>query len=231
MKVLVIGLGTFGYSLCETLIKEGVEIIAVDNNSKNIKQIKNIVPIAIETDVKNDDYLDTIPLNEVDYAICCIGDNMQASLLATLYVKEKTNGKIIARAVSKQHAKILTAIGADEVVFLEEYVGERLAQRLVNVHVYNYIPLSDNHLIVEILVKEKLVGKKIGELRLRENFSINIVAIKQRIPILNEQSMENEFKEIVIDVPSPQYELKYSDILVIVGSNENIEKFEEEIKS
>ncbi len=228
MKVLVIGLGTFGYTLCETLISEGVEVIALDNNQQNIDNISKEVSLAYLLDAKNQEGFNSLPINEIDYAICCIGDDMQSSLLATLHLKEKGVNKVISRAISPHHAKILKATGADEIIFPEEDVGKRLAQKLANGHVFNYIPLSDNHLIVEVKPTEKLIGKTLEELNLRENYNINIVAIKQKIPSLSKTN-ENIFIEKVIDVPTPNHLLTDFDILVVVGSIQNIERFKEEL--
>jgi len=228
MKVLVIGLGTFGNTLCETLVAEGVEVIAVDNNIKNIESIEKDVSMAFLIDAKNQESIDSLPIAEIDYAICCIGDDMQSSLLATLHLKEKGISNVIARAISPHHAKILKAIGADEIIFPEEDLGKRLAQRLANGHVYNYIPLSDNHLIVELKPTEFIIGKTLEELKLRENYNINIVAIKQKIPSLTRDN-ENIFVEKIIDVPTPKHIVSDVDILVIVGSVPNIERFKEEI--
>lgn len=230
MKVLVIGLGIFGFSLVDTLLKEGVEVLAIDNHENNIELIKNKVSMALTLDAKNKEDLKVLPLKELDHVIVCIGDDMESSILATLHLKQLGVSHVVARATSKHHDTILKAIGADEVIFLEQDAGERLARKLVKGHVFNYIPLSDDHVIVEVIPTQNMIGKKLGELRLRQRFNINVVAIKQKVASLSENN-ENIFEEKIIDVPMADYELSEKDILIVVGSSISIEKFKEEIQS
>lgn len=230
-KVLILGLGSFGLSLCENLVKEGVEVIVIDNNPSKINLIKNLVVLGLEADIKNEDFLSLLSnIKNIDYAVICVGDNMEASILAALHLKEKTDIPVIARAISKEHKKILKAIGVDEIIFLEEEVGERLAQKIARGHVYNYIPLSGDHKIVDVKVPSGMVGKMIKDLNIREKYKVNIIAIKSRIPMLDKETFDSTFREEVKEVPTGDYKLGENDIMVIVGKNQEVDNFIEEVE-
>ncbi|MCX8058254.1 MAG: TrkA family potassium uptake protein [Spirochaetes bacterium] len=230
-RVLILGLGSFGMSLCENLVKEGVEVIAIDNNPSKTNLIKNMVVAVYEIDIRNEDFLNIISdIKNIDYAVICVGDNMEASLLSALTLKENTDIPVIARATSKQHQKILKAIGVDEIIFLEEEVGERLAQRISKGHVYNYVPLSGDHKIIDVKVSPGMVGKMIKDLNIREKYKVNIIAIKSKIAVLDKETFDNVFKEEVKEVPTGDYVLKDNDIMVVVGKNLEVDSFVEAVE-
>jgi trk system potassium uptake protein TrkA len=230
MKVMIIGLGTFGVSMLESFKKDSeVDVIIVDKNEQLIEKYKEGVASASILDTMDKDALQSLPIDEVDVAICSIGENMSASLITCLHLKELQVNRIIARASSKYHAQILEAIGIpkEDIVFPEEEVGKRLAGKLVNRHIINNIVLAGNHVLAEIKVKQQYVGTKLKDLKLRERYKINVVAIK-----FKEKSVDNEGRNIyiekIIDVPDPDYIFTEDTVLVIVGDEEAIERFKED---
>ena len=231
-KILIIGLGSFGTSLLENLVNEGNDVIIVDKDKEKLDNYKNIATGVYGLDVKNEDWIQEISeLKEIDYAICCIAEDMEASLLTVLSLKERGITTVFARAKNSQHEKILKAIGADETIFIEREAGEKLAQKLSKGHVYNYIPLSENHKIVDVLVNENLTGLNIKELKLRERYGINVIAIKKKVEYIDPETMENKFKEIVKkEVPDANSVFELNDILVVVGKNEDVDRFIEDVE-
>ncbi|RKY02645.1 MAG: TrkA family potassium uptake protein [Spirochaetes bacterium] len=225
----VFGLGIFGKSVARNLMKEGMEVIAIDRIEKNIEEIKNEVTQAAILDSTKEEALKALDIGNLDCAIVAIGDDMESSILTALLLKKLGVPKIIARATSEAHKQILTLIGVDEVVNPEEEIGLRLAKRLSSTHILHHLDISEEHTIAEILVSDAFVGKTIREMNLRARFGVNIVGIKKKIPYVSE-SGENMFIEKYIDFPSPDDVFEEGDVLVLVGDERAIAEVEKFIE-
>lgn len=230
MKILIIGLGTFGRSLLDELKRDGTsEIVILDKDEKLIELNKEETSFAFVGDSMNLETLQKLP-TDIDIAVCCIGNDMSASLITCLNLKELQMNKIIARSSSSYHSQILNAIGVDkdDIIFPEEEVGVRLGKRLLHRHVFNNIVLAGNHVLSEIKVKNQFVGLKLKDLHLRERFKINVVAIKYREKEISEDG-DNIYVEKILDVPDPDYVFSPETTLVVVGEESAIERFKEEL--
>jgi len=221
----IFGLGVFGVSVAKNLMKEGMEVIAIDSNEKNIEAIKNDVTKAAIIDSTNKDALLAIGIDKVDCAIVCIGEDMEASILTALLLKRLEIPKIIARANSEAHRQILSLIGVNEIISPEEEMGIRLSRRLSSSHILNHLDISEEHTIAEVIAADKFVGKTLRELNLRSRFGVNIVGIKKKIPKVAE-SGENIYVEKYVDFPSPDDLIEEGNILVMVGSERDISDVE-----
>lgn len=230
MKILIIGLGTFGKSLLEELKRDGTsEIVILDKDENLVESNKEGVSLALAGDSMNMQSLQQLP-TDIDIAVVCIGTDMSASLITCLNLKELQTNRIIVRSSSIYHSKILEAIGIDkdDIIFPEEEVGRRLGKRLLNRHVFNNITLAGNHVLSEIKIKNQFVGMKLKDLHLRERFKINVVAIKYREKEISDDG-ENIYKERILDVPDPDYIFTPDTTLVVVGEESAIERFKEEL--
>ncbi len=230
MKILIIGLGTFGLSVLQELKTDGTsEIVILDKDQKLIDMNKEETALAVVGDSMNIETLQKLP-TDIDVAICCIGSDMSASLITCLNLKELQMNKIIARSSSYYHSQILNAIGIDkdDIIFPEQEIGIRLGRRLIHRHVFNNIILAGNHILAEIKVKNSFVGMKLKDLHLRERFKINVVAIKYREKDLSKDG-ENKYVEKILDVPDPDYLFTPDTTLVVVGEENAIERFKEEL--
>lgn len=225
----VFGLGIFGKSVATNLMKEGMEVIAIDKIERNIEEIKNEVTQAAILDSTKEEALKALDIGNLDCAIVAIGDDMESSILTALLLKKLGVPKIIARATSEAHKQILTLIGVDEVVNPEEEIGLRLAKRLSSTHILHHLDVSEKHTIAEILVSDAFIGKTIREMNLRARFGVNIVGIKKKIPYVTE-SGENVFIEKYIDFPSPDDIFEEGDVLVLVGDERAIAEVEKFIE-
>jgi trk system potassium uptake protein TrkA len=214
----VFGLGVFGVAVAKNLMMEGMEVIAIDDNEKNIEMIKNDVTEAAILDSTKEEALRAIDIGRVDCAIVCIGENMEASILTSLLLKKLEVPKIVARANSQGHRQILNLIGVDEIVSPEEEMGMRLARRVSSTRILHHLDITENHTISEVIVSQSFVGKTIRELDLRSRFGINIVGIKKKIPQVTDEG-ENVFEERYEDFPSPDDVIDEGDVLVMVGSD------------
>ena len=221
----VIGLGVFGTSIARNLMKEGMEVIAIDTSEQNIEAIKNNVTQAAILDSTKEEALQAIDIGNIDCAIIAIGEDMESSVMTALLLKKFEVPRIVARANSEAHRQILSLIGVNEIVSPEEDMGIRLARRLSSTHILHHLDVSEEHTIAEIIVGESFIGKTIRDLNLRSRFGVNIVGIKKKISHVTEIG-ENVFVEQYVDFPSPDDIIEEEDVLVMVGSERAISEFE-----
>jgi trk system potassium uptake protein TrkA len=221
----IFGLGVFGVSVAKNLMKEGMEVIVIDNNDKNIELIKNDVTEAVILDSTKEEALRAIDIGRVDCAVLCIGEDMEASILTALLLRKLEVPKIVARSNSPGHRQILSLIGVNEIISPEQEMGMRLAKRLSSTHILHHLDISEEHTIAEVMVGDNLIGKSIRDLNLRSRFGVNIVGIKKKIPQVTE-SGENIFMEKYVDFPAPDDVVEEGDVLVMVGSERSIQDIE-----
>lgn len=211
----VIGLGRFGGSICKELIDLGAEVLAIDKDPNRINEYAQIVTHAVVGDTTDESVLKSIGIRNFDYVIVAIGDDIQASILTTLILKELGVNNITAKAQNEYHEKVLLKIGADRVVHPERDMGIRIANNMVSNNVLDYLELSDKYSIVEIVANKRLEGRTLKGLNIRAKYGINIVAIKRG-------------DSIIVSPPADEVILE-KDILVAIGTDENIDFFERKI--
>lgn len=215
-QFIVIGLGRFGTSVAETLYSLGNDVLAVDNDENTVQNISNKVTHAIQADANDEDSLRALGIGNFDVAIISIGDNIQSSIMATLLVKELGVKHIISKANNALHAKVLYKIGASRVVFPERDMGVRVAHNLVSSNILDYIELSPDYSIAEITSPEAWTNKSLRDLNIRAKHGINVMAIKGN-------------KHINVS-PSADNIIEPGDIIVVVGSNEDLNKLQDLVK-
>lgn len=212
----VIGLGRFGYSLAETLSENGQEILVLDNNENKIKQIQDKVHQAFVVTQLDRATLEEAGIQNCGTVIVCIGEQVEASILTTLNVIELGVPRVIAKAISTEHGKVLQKIGA-EVVYPERDRAVRLANSLITPRALDYIDLSNQYAISEIRLTDRLHGKTILELGFRKKFNLNIIAIVR----------ENS---TIVEI-NPELKLNTNDLIAVVGTKNSIVKFERFLSS
>ena len=208
----VIGLGTFGGSICKELAKMGMDVLAIDKDEDIVEDYSNIVTQAVVADAKDEQVLRDLGIRNFDHVIVAIGNDIQSSILITIMLKELGVKRVTAKALTDLHAKVLRKIGADHVVHPERDMGRRIAHNLISSSVLDYLALSDKYSIVEMQVSEPLVGRSLIELNIRARYGINIVAIKRNDDIIIKNAAEEA--------------LQWGDILIAIGSDEDINRFE-----
>jgi trk system potassium uptake protein TrkA len=213
----VIGLGRFGSSVAKTLSEKGLQVLAVDTDESKVQDFSEIATQTVCADATDDKALKAIGIESVDVAVVSVGDNIEASILITLALKEVGIKEVIAKAVTEDQGKVLKKIGADRVIFPERDMGIRLANSLASPQISEHIELSQKCSIIEIKAPKEFIGRSLKQLNLRMEYGLNIVAIKSR----NEQG-----GEAVNTVPEAEYKIKAQDRLMLVGPNENIAKLE-----
>lgn len=223
-QIAVIGLGNFGSTVARELTEKGAQVIAIDKHKQRVEDLKESVSYAVALDAIDKNALKSIGIQDVDIAVVCIGEDIEANLLTVLLLKKMGVKKIWARAINPLQQEILKTLEVDEIINLEEEMGKLVARSLVSRSISKHVPLSPGHSLAEINVPKPFIGKTIRQINPREKFNINIVAIKKKIPKINELG-ERIFEELIEDVPSPNEPLEEEEILLVVGTDENIERF------
>ncbi|MEH7414256.1 TrkA family potassium uptake protein [Neobacillus drentensis] len=211
----VIGLGRFGGSICRTLVEEGMEVLGIDINEERVNQYSMIASHAVVGDTTDENVLKSLGIRNFDHVIVAIGDDIQASILTTLILKELGVGRITAKAQNDYHGKVLQKIGADQVVHPERDMGKRIAINMASNSVLDYLELSAEHSIVEIAANRKLSGNTIMELDIRKKYGLNIVAIKRG-------------EEIIVS-PQAKEIIQSDDVLIVIGNDHDIDRFEKQV--
>lgn len=211
----VIGLGRFGGSICKELMDLGVDVLAIDKDPNRVNAYAQIVTHAVVGDTTDESVLKSIGIRNFDHVIVAIGDDIQASILTTLILKELGVKNITVKAQNDYHEKVLVKIGADRIVHPERDMGKRIANNMVSNNVLDYLELSDEYSIVEIVANKRLSGHSLMELNIRAKYGINIVAIKRGEEII----VSPQANEVILD----------KDILIAIGTDENINLFEKKM--
>ncbi len=214
-EFVVIGLGRFGGSIVRELNALGVDVMAIDNDEARVNEYADIATHAVIADTTDEAVLKSLGIRNFDHVIVAIGDNIQASILTTLILKDLGVKKVTTKAQNDYHAKVLNKIGADTVVHPERDMGRRIAHNLASASVLDYLELADQYSIVEIRAGEMLQGNTILDLDVRANYGLNIIALKRG-------------KEILVS-PDPYEVIERGDILIVIGHDNDLNRFEKKI--
>ncbi|MFD0590235.1 potassium channel family protein [Paenibacillus sp. GCM10027627] len=211
-QFMVIGLGRFGSSLTKTLIGNGHEVLAIDKNEQLVQEMASIATHAIQADCTDESVLRELGARNFSHAIVAIGDDLQASILTTLLLKELKVPKVTAKARNEMHGKVLGKIGADYVIYPERDMGVRLGNQLSSDNLIDYIELSPDYNLAEILAPPAMNGKSLKDLNIRAKYGCTIMAIKTG--------------DSINVSPKAEDAIHTGDILLIIGSNEDIRDLE-----
>jgi trk system potassium uptake protein TrkA len=221
----VFGLGVFGTEVSRTLSQKGAKVIAVDVDKKAVEKMKDVVTQAVLLDSTDEEALRNAGLQDADVAIIAMGKNVGVSILTTILLKNLGVPCIIARAMFDLHAQVLRKIGATEVINIEIEQGSRIANRLVTPDIVDMIPVSADQAITELRIPKEFAGKSLHDLELRKKYNVNVISIKRTKTDIDD--MGNPKREELVFSPKPMDILNINDILVILGSQGDIEKLKE----
>ncbi len=209
-QVVVIGLGQFGSHLARQLTDMHCEVLAIDRSESAVNAIRDDVHQAVICDAREFDALKALVPMTVDECVVSLGESMEPSIISTLHLSQLGVKRIRCKAVNEDHATILKAVGAHEVIFPERETAERTARRVAFPNLLDYFPFAEDHRIMEIELPEPLVGKTLASSKLREQFNMLVLAIKK--PITGEFQF----------MPGPSDVLKKGDILIVLGREVNL---------
>jgi trk system potassium uptake protein TrkA len=211
----IVGIGNFGYYLGRHLYEKGHEVVAFDINEVQVQKMKDFVSQALVADATDRETLESLGIKEIDAAVVCIGTRMQASILATLHVKELGVKRILAKAMSEEHGRILTKIGAHEIIFPEKDLAIGVASRLDNPNILDYLPFIEGYSIAELAPPKEFVGKTLRDLDLINRFGVQVLAVKEIVP------------DRLVLIPTGTFLIKDSDALILLGPDETLKKLQQ----
>ncbi|MGL4687128.1 MAG: potassium channel family protein [Fusobacteriaceae bacterium] len=214
-QFLVVGLGRFGSSVAQTLYESNEEVLAIDIDPEIVQEVINekIVENAAVLDATDGGAIAELDVSQYDVAFVCIGA-IEQSIMVTLHLKELGVKKIIAKAASKSHGKVLSKIGANNVIYPEEYMGRRVAQLAMEPNMIEHIRFSQDFLLVEIKSPSLFWGKTLIESEIRKNYNATVVGIKKE----DETFQPN---------PSAYTKIERGDILLIITDTKTAEILED----
>lgn len=210
----VIGLGRFGTSVARTLFKLGQEVLAIDVSEERVKYIADEVTHTLLADTTDINVLKNIGIKNFDVVVVGIGENVQANIMTVLLLKELGVPYVVAKAMNKMQGRVLEKVGADRVVFPERDMGKRVAHNLVSSNLVDYIELTQEFRISEVIAQKDMFGKNLKSLNFRSRYNVNVILIKRA-------SGE------VLFSPGADDLVQMGDILVLAGDKKSLDRLEQ----
>ncbi|MCF6247865.1 MAG: TrkA family potassium uptake protein [Desulfobacula sp.] len=213
-QFLIVGLGNFGYYLATHLYAKGHEILTIDKNPDLVQNIKDHVTQAVVADATDARVIESLGVKDIDTAVVSIGSVLSNSILAVLNLQEAGVKHIVAKAINEPHQRILEKLGIKDISFPEKDIAISTAERLHNPNLIDYLPFLEGHGIIELAVPNRFIGQSLRQINLTNKYGIQIVAIKEMVP------------EKLHFIPKADFVLKDSDILILFGSQQGLEKLQ-----
>jgi trk system potassium uptake protein len=204
----VIGLGRFGYHVARTLAQGGAEVIACDVDEEKVREVSEYVSLAYVLDATDAKALKESGIANVDTAVVSIGENIEASILIVVQLKELGVKEVVAKAVNPLHGKVLEKLGVDRVVYPEKEMAIRVAHSLLVGEFIEEIPIGEKHSLFELKAFDFMLGKTLRDLDVRRRFGVSVLAIKRG--------------ENLIVNPVGDEKVLPGDILVVLGTTEQL---------
>jgi len=211
-QVAVIGLGRFGFHVARHAFLEGHQVLAVSNDAASVQEIKDHAHRAVVMDATDRERLEALGLAEFDVVVVSLGERIDASAVIVLHLREMGARRIVAKANTPEHGRLLELIGAHEIVYPERAVAERLARRLHDRNLADYIPLGPDYAIEEIAVPDALAGRSLAALRVRDDYGVHVLAVLDPVS-----------GRVEID-PDPQAPLARGGHLFVLGRNHDLRR-------
>ena len=208
----IIGLGRFGMTLTDELIDRKHEVMVIDADPDTVNAMAERVSNAVIGDATNEVLLRSSGATDYDVIVIALSEPMDDSILVTLMLKDMGAKHVIARANSDLHKRILEKIGADQIIFPEKDMGEKVAHMISNSNVVEYFEFSDDYSIVTMNVPRSWIGKNMIDLAIRRKYGVSVIAVK------------NNADDKMHVSPPPQREFIEGDFVTLMGMNEVIDE-------
>lgn len=212
-QFLVIGLGRFGASVARTLCDLGHEVLAIDDDEDAVEALSPFVTQAVQANAADDGVLESLDAGSYDAAIVSIGSDVRASILISVLCKEAGIPMVLAKAMDDLHAKVLSKVGVDRVIFPERDMGQRVARALVSPRMLEQMTMGGDSGVAEVLLPESWGGRTLEDINVRRNYRITILAVRRDGQMIT--SLGADFR------------LQPGDTLLVLGEQEDIDGLEE----
>jgi trk system potassium uptake protein TrkA len=211
-RVVVIGLGIFGSQLARQLYESGLEVVAIDKNRDVVQRIKDHSTKSVLADATDKEVLESIGIDAKDTVVISFGEDLSASTLLTLYLKEMKVKEIIVKVPNEDYKRILLKVGASEAIIPEREMANKVARSIISPNILEYLPISEDYTICELAPPSAFIGMSLIELDLRKKYDLQVIAIRD---VLSDKLQL---------VPRASAVIKDSDVLVVIGREEDIRK-------
>ena len=209
----IIGMGRFGSSVAYALSEMGYDVLAIDANEQRVQEVSEMVTHAVSADSTDEEALRALGIRNFDVVVVAIGEDIQASILTTLILKDMGVPVLLVKAKNELHGKVLQKIGADKVIYPERDMGLRVAHHLTSPNILDYIELSQDYSIFEMQAPRFMIGRNLKELDIRAKYGCNVLGIRR------EQEMNIS--------PHPEDLIQTGDVLIIVGHKNDLLRLEQ----
>lgn len=229
MKIIVIGLGSFGSIVSVRLTELGHEVIGVDTSMERVEELKTKLSTAICLDSSNVESLSVLPISEVDLIVVAIGMDFAASVQSVAALRQSGAKRIIARTMSPLHTGVLQTLGVERVVFVEKDSAELFSQSLsLNGFISSY-RVDAEHYVVQFTAPKSLVGKMISQTEIESGFNMQVITIKRSRQVKNLLGLVHS-ERAVMGVPTPEMVIEDGDIIVVYGRLRDYDTFTRSMK-
>jgi trk system potassium uptake protein len=211
--ICVVGLGQFGSALARALAKE-CDVLALDSSEERVNAVADDVQRALIIDAREFANLRLVVNSEFDEAVVSLGESVEASILCTLHLKKLGLRSIRAKAATEDHAAILRAVGATETIFPERETAHRIAAQIINPNLLDFIPLAEDFEVMDVAPPDTFHGHSLQQLNMRDRFGVFAIAVKELVP------------QRFVFLPGPDFVIKPSDILVLIGREEDLRRLQ-----
>jgi trk system potassium uptake protein TrkA len=210
----VIGLGRFGTSVARNLFKLGQEVLAIDTDEERLRYVSEEVTHTLLADTTDVNVLKNIGIKNFDVVVVAIGENVQSNIMTVLLLKELGVKYVVAKALNKMQGRVLEKIGADRVVYPERDMGKRIAHNLVSANLVDFIELTQELRISEVIAQREVDGKSLKAMNMRSRYNVNVILIKR---------VDGE----VVLSPGADDVIRQGDVLLLVGEKNAMDKLEQ----
>ena len=212
MKVAVMGLGKFGMNVAKELYASGHDVLVVDKDDKLVQKGQEFSSKAVVAECTEKEVLGNLGFSDIKTVVVSLGTDLSASILATMYLRNLGVENIIVKAINNDHKEILEKVGATQIVFPEREMAHKLAGAITSPNVLDYLPLTKDFSVMEVVPPKAFIGKSLRELDLRGRYKVQIIAVKDTL------------EDTVQVVVSPNQPIKATDRLIIVGKDQELKK-------
>ncbi|MEK3883542.1 TrkA family potassium uptake protein [Paenibacillus sp. PL2-23] len=212
-QFVVIGLGRFGGSVTRTLLSMGHEVMGIDKDERIVQEFASVMTEVFQADSTDENLMRKLGVRNMDHAIVAIGEDLQSSILTTLILKDLGLRTVTAKATSDYHQRMLEGVGADHIVHPERDTGIRVAHQVTSKNMIEYVELSPEHSLVEVLAPSTFNSKTLKTLNFRAKYGCSVMAIRRK---RGELIVSPYADEVIFE----------GDMLVVIGNNKDIQRFE-----